>query len=71
MNSRGSAHYTPTLPHGGRRQGAGRPKSEDAKVSQSITVLSSTKKILDTLAFSKNKTVGEVIDEKFNSAGVS
>ncbi len=47
--------------HGGKRRGAGRPKSKDARVTLAVRVKASTKQILDD---SKDNfgSVGKLID---------
>lgn len=55
------------MPRGGQRPGTGRP-SGPQKVPVKIYVLPTTKTAIEKLAFSKNKTLGEVVDDKFPSA---
>jgi len=48
--------------HGGKREGAGRPKGPE-KVRISAKVLPETKKRLQSKAKEQNSTIGEVIDD--------
>jgi hypothetical protein len=51
---------------GGERPGAGRPAGPK-KVPLKICVLPATKIAIEKLAFSKGRTLGEIIDGKFGS----
>lgn len=50
---------------GGKRQGAGRPRSEHQKVPTLLRLHKDTVQILNKLAFAGNLSLGQVVDERF------
>jgi hypothetical protein len=54
------------MPRGGKRQNAGRPRGP-VKHHVHLLVLPATKKALNFEAFRENKTVGEIIDQIYES----